>query len=717
MLSKTRAAGVNTGLWVVKFKAKDLGDDFKAAAETKNAAGNPASILYAVAVKNTYKASEEASTRRVTSEYGVDLTTTDAGHQPEFAVNGTQVASIHNRYFYADDETPTSKIPELVWIKDAATTVVTEGENANAVNRPNTQGWSDAKKDNRQKMQILAVEKGKPITIDFANVEKAGVKGFYVTLDEKYAVESAPSELNAWNSYSYKGVGYKKNGTTAVPATLFEGGKGEITIEDLGNVKGDVIGFRVYAVNYDGTLTDPDGRSFYVAVGDVKGIKNLGNSDLTLNKDNKFESTVALPADFSEYDFNKFTGWTVTEKDASGYTPTKADFTVKYYDEENNEVSTLNKTVKSIKFILNNPTNFIDGATYNVTTTLTTKISSAVANVCTVNASFTKVMPTEAPTFGYRDGFSATPEYLVPEDGSYIVGEVNKSGHFDFRNILIINNNTNWKGQDLFDEANAGTFEFNVANGTYKTENNNEVLTTAKAVNNGTTVYLLNVQNGKNNLVDNVTSRKISANYIYKNISKKYDEEAEEYVTGNYPVASPSTENIVYCAWSKTFDYDVNSHMVDEIVNDKKTGKKVESNPWLLKNTVEWNATAGENQTLDLGDLNAKVKDLGLLPVTKGVNGTTLAAFLEANTLKVIEGKYGEVYTTDNSGVQINPYFSATIANGVITLTQKSQTTIPSSVKGGKIHFTVADCFGNKFDIVLPFNIKVNEVPAGARKH
>ena len=69
--------------------------------------------------------------------------------------------------------------------------------------------------------------------------------------------------MNAWNSYSYENVGYKKNGTTYQPAKLFTGNKGIIKINDMGNVKGDVIGFRVYAVNYDGTLTDPDGRAFY----------------------------------------------------------------------------------------------------------------------------------------------------------------------------------------------------------------------------------------------------------------------------------------------------------------------------------------------------------------------------------------------------------------------------------------------------------------------
>ncbi len=125
----------------------------------------------------------------------------------------------------------------------------------NAVNRP--AGWNNAAKDNRQPSTILAVEKGKNITIDFTNTNIAkNVKGFYVTLDEKFAQESAPSELNAWNSYTYENVGYKGK-----PAKLFTGNKGTIKIQDMGNVKGDVIGFRVYAVNYDGILTDPDGRA------------------------------------------------------------------------------------------------------------------------------------------------------------------------------------------------------------------------------------------------------------------------------------------------------------------------------------------------------------------------------------------------------------------------------------------------------------------------
>ncbi len=699
----TRAGGVNSGLWVVKFKAKDLGDNFKAAAETE-VNGRARSILYAVAVKNTYNTTdkaEEASTRRVTSEYGIDLNTTPAKPAWGFTVNERSVSEIHNRYVatesFVSTDLTTAKTyaQELTWLDNnkPATKVILTGDDQNAVDRKDhTTGtrtsWYDGV-DNRQSCNILAVEKGKPITIDFGNTRGMGIKGFYVTLDEKFAQESAPSELNAWNSYTFENVGYKNQ-----PAKLFEGSKGTITIKDMNNVKGDVIGFRVHAVNYDGTLTDPDGRSFYVAVGDVKTIKNLGNSDLTWNETNKqFESTVVLPADFSSYDFDDNTDWQIAGADESGYIPTLGDFTVEYYAADGSKVNSLNNTVKSVKFILNHPTAFIDGATYNVTTTLTKQISSATAKVCTINASFTKKMPTDAPTFTYRDGFTKNPEYIIPDGNNYsVLASGNKGGKFDLRNILIINNNTTWNGVDLFQEE--GVFTFNVAGGTYNTNGNLD-----KAETTGTD-YIMAVNNsGEQNLVDNSTERTIKANYTYKDISKR--KVNGSWYTGNFPVPSTSSEKIVYCSWMKTFELDVN-----------KTGMK-----WSDNNKVTWKANPDANGTkLLFSKLAVKVKDINLLPVKTGVNGSTMDTFLASGALAVVEGKYGEIWTTSTNEKQINPYFSASIDATGITLKQISQTKIPSGVKGGKIWFTVKDCFGNVKDIKLDFQIESNGVES-ARKH
>lgn len=704
----TRSNSGNSGLWVVKFKATEMGDKF-AEAEMADVNGRPKKILYAVAVKNTYNTTGEEkdeATRRVTSEFDVDLASGVAKHVWDFDVNGTSVAEIHNRYKSCENgATSTTSVKELVWKMKrderynnyyvTATDAIETGDHVNVVNRPtepvNGITYTDAEKDNRQDMPILAVAQGQPITIDFSNNIETGVKGFYVTLDEHYALESAPSELNAWNSYTYKGVGYKN-----VPATLFEGGKGEITIVNTGNVQGDVIGFRVYAVNYDGTLTDPDGRSFYVAVGDVQGVKDLGNSDLTLNGDastSKFESTVALSADLSNLDFDDFTGWKITAADASGTIPTQ--FAVEYYgkDGEKLDIPKPSKDVKSIKFILEDPQSFIDGATYNVTGTLTKKISTATSNVCVLNASFTKVMPTAAPTFCYRDGYSKTPEYIIPEGGNYTVGSDNKGGSFKLNNLLIIDNNNTWKGDDLFDEAStAGKFSFNVSNGTYDAEKKNVVSAKAEAP------YVLSVVNGKNNLVDNKTERTIAANYIYYDISKQYNKETKQYeLVHEYPVPSASSAKIVYCSWMKTL-------AVKTALKSTWTGTKGDGDG---KNVVTWMANGKGGATLDLANLQTEISDLKLLPAGALIaDGKSFGGLIDKNVVEVVKVKYDKVYTTDKTNTQVNPHFSAEFDGSKIVLTQRAESTVAPSTTAGNIHFTVKDCFGNTKEIVLPFYIK-----------
>ena len=703
LLGNTRAADndAKSGLWVVKFKAKEVGEKFKAAVEAKDENDKTCSVLYSVAVKNTYNntsdKAEDNKTRRVTSEYAVDLNTYKAQHVWDFSVNGISVANIHNRWSETEAGNSTLGIPEYVWKNEAATTVITENadpDKINAVNRP--AGWNDAAKDNRQPSTILAVEKGKNITIDFTNTNIAkNVKGFYVTLDEKFAQESAPSELNAWNSYTYENVGYKGK-----PAKLFTGNKGTIKIQDMGNVKGDVIGFRVYAVNYDGTLTDPDGRAFYVAVGDVKTDVTIPTTNLSYNLQNrKFMSEpVDVENIISGLDFDaKDYAWTVAEKDADNKKPTGVDAI--YVLADGSTTSELSNEVKKVIFILSNPGEFIDGETYKVQATLTKQISSATATVSTVTASFKKVMPTEAPKFAYRDGFGKDAKgndinkYIVPNDGDYKINGI-KNGYYDLRNILVINNNkSTWNGQDLFDTNNdwLGEFKFYVADGTWK---NSTQLEEAEAVRSG---YHLYVRNYGGNLVDNETVRTITGKFSYWGISKHLNQTGTSYVANDdYVVKSESSEKLTYCSWTKTFNV---------LTGDKST--------WVTgtNNTVTWTADKSESTTLDLANLGTEIKDAELLPVAlTGVDAKKFSTYMTAGVLAPVYNNEDNVYvwTTSKGGSQYNPYFTAEFSNDrtKIILTQKNQGSIPSSVTSGEIHFTVKDCFGNKKNIPLPFVIK-----------
>ena len=543
----------------------------------------------------------------------------------------------------------------------------------------------------------MAVEKGKNITIDFTNsIIAKNVKGFYVTLDEKFAGESKPSELNAWNSYSYENVGYKKNGTEVVPAHLFTGNKGTIKIKDLGNVKGDVIGFRVYAVNYDGTLTDPDGRAFYVAVGDVKTDVTIPATNLTYNLEQKkfmsepvdIENIIsALDFDAQDYD------WTVAEKDADNKMPTGVNAI--YVLADGKKTRELSNAVKKVIFEISNPGTFIDGETYKVQATLTKRISSATATVSTVTASFKKVMPTEAPEFAYRDGFGKDiNKYIVPDNGNYEISGYNKGGYYDFRNILVINNNkTSWNGFDLFDtnSENMGVFNFNVANGTW----NNDQLEEAKAYPGRYLLYVNNSNDRDRNLVDNKTERTITGKFYYSRISKHLNQDGTRYVENDsYAVKSKSSEKLTYCSWIKTFDV---------LVGERTT--------WVTgtNNTVTWTADQSVETTLDLANLGTEIKDADLLPVAlTGVDATKFSTYMTANVLKPVwTDDNVNVWTTSMDGIQYNPYFTARF-NGDYTkiiLTQNNQGTIPSSVTGGEIHFIVKDCFGNEKEITLPFVI------------
>ena len=191
-------------------------------------------------------------------------------------------------------------------------------------------------------------------------VRSTEIGGFFVMLDQNFARESSTSEVSAWTQYIYEGVGFRSvNGFNTVTgqyiydetrndeqagivngirkATLFKGNEGTIKIKNARGAKGDVIGFRVYAVNLDGTLYDPDGRAFYVKVGDATEDRTL-NFDVTVYKEagdtaTQAEDIVAFNKAADKAKTNQFFNmtqieknkgskytfkWSWTEKDAQG---------------------------------------------------------------------------------------------------------------------------------------------------------------------------------------------------------------------------------------------------------------------------------------------------------------------------------------------------------------------------------------------------------------
>ena len=247
----TKAEGDNA-LWEITASLKKDYDKatFNAATQSKGR-----NILFAVKVNNT---KDDAEERDVYSSY--DITLNAYGSDPlsslNYTVDEVSVEKYNNRYDKASKsllqtDNLGNLAKEYTWktgysnIPVPAVAPITQGANANVL---------EDIKDNRSDKDVFPAVQGVPIEIEVVDYYNS-VRAIYVVLDKANAVESAPSELNAWESYDYEGLNEVVEGTYTT-ITI----NGDETINDY-------IGFRVYAVNYDGTLVDPDGKAFYVNLG------------------------------------------------------------------------------------------------------------------------------------------------------------------------------------------------------------------------------------------------------------------------------------------------------------------------------------------------------------------------------------------------------------------------------------------------------------------
>ena len=255
-----------TGLWRVTINLKD---DVKAADVQKSVhwnKTNETAALYAIAINNTATASEgrfavsQFDLKPVCKEYepGADL---------DFDVNGVNVGIIKNRWnsnaagtsFWVEAEDNTiergKEYYELAWAGDPVVPAVDTLTAAGVAN------YAIDANDVRFGADLLPVAVGDDIVL--SGFDPLQIAYYYVLYDLNNAIESAPSESNIWQKYNVSGLGEMKRAADKLT----------IKIDDA-TADGDVIGFRVYAVNYDGTLTDPDGKAFYVQYGKGQTISN-----------------------------------------------------------------------------------------------------------------------------------------------------------------------------------------------------------------------------------------------------------------------------------------------------------------------------------------------------------------------------------------------------------------------------------------------------------
>ena len=324
------------GLWEVTVKLQDNFDMEKFIAAAYTETGK--SIQYAVMVGDSAK-----DERQVVSEYSLLLNGDEKVNQRviNLTVNDTPINQIHNRFNYYNNEAngwtesgSGTKVPyvEQTWNMKREQVMgnwnyvyapwaepIFSGNNCNTVAAAyNVQGSEQY--DERNGNTSLRVKAGEPFEIKFASEVAKNIRAYYVTFDEQCAVESAPSELQAWKSYKQNCEGLK-NMDKVFPATE------TITLSLPEEANGDYIGFRVYAVNYDGSLVDPDGRAFYVYVGELSEL----SASLTLSMDSEVVTPRETTVKSEAKDFNT-SSWTKATEGSY--------YSIEVMDEEGNDVTT-----------------------------------------------------------------------------------------------------------------------------------------------------------------------------------------------------------------------------------------------------------------------------------------------------------------------------------------------------------------------------------------
>ena len=707
----TRAANATegNGLWTVTFKLKDGVDiqKFEEATISQNSY-----VQFAVAVKNTTSEAKE-SPRRVVSAYSVDVK--GSSYEPannNILVQGNDdvwkdIRDIRNRFsiwnvngedkgvaYSAETEEHVYGVNELEW---AGKTPYTAEEAAN-----HTQ-WAknDQRADSWRNKHLLPVTVGKKINIALGAMlgnnntpyyynTKTGrgyaVKGFYVTLDKDFAIESAPSELNAWAKYSYENVGVTNSkGTITKAAHMFYGNEGYITINSLEDteVKGDIIGFRVFAVNFDGTLVDPDGRAFYVKVGDAKDQQTVAEANATITatasgsqyfKRNGNESNffANITTDAFNVGATEITDWTVDYTNNPGdlgNDPIKNltygdDFNVKYYNKKGQEVSITSGEVASAKVFLLRPQRFVDGGTYTIKATL----SDNVHELRDVTLKFTKVMPTakDIKALKYVD------EKLVANN---------------------LFSNVDWTSSNIY------KFSQNPANDGSIYE---------KVVSREMTDYVSGLVDSHYTLWFeslNVEQSKIAFDYSYsvdrKNIDGK--EHAISYAYDFGPISL--THSYVTGEWLAPSEYVINA----------ESNLKMLFNTWLNKETWAWKKDYTPTLTWNAGVpvRNQKVSAANIIGANSLLgrfNDKSLDALFAAGYTQIAE-KNGKPYVSFS-----NPAFDVTVdiehstslgsaGNITFVFNQTTKTTVPDT--SGTLTVGVEDCFGQVKVITLG-NIKID---------
>ena len=619
----TRAASEG-GLFVVSLKVAPNTTD---AALKKAVAADGKKVAFFVAINNT-SVNDEAQGTDTKDRYAI--TTRDFEVNDPTAYKGaTSLAAVK---IYSENTMTEANAKTLDKIKDRET---------------------------RKSYADIPATSGENIVIDFSGLQN--VDKFYVVRDDWFVGESDASEINAWNSYSYKGLSQVidvNNGT----------GKGQVSVT-LPEVKGDEVGFRIFAVNYDGTLVDADGAAFYVYVGEDANAASVKGSFVATKAGAGEQTTGWLPISGSLKNGEALPP-TVTFK-VNGKDITAAVTYAK--DDKGTTASNVSETKYAQFTIQNEIKDWEDGATANFQI-VSKDAKGNQENV--INVELTKTMPTAETTKALMN-YSWKAEqlvngvytaYLYPENDAWTTATA-ANGYKDLNQAI----------NGLKDG-----FYIQIANADLKTVSGKNVY--AKNLVASATPWKINVSNAADDngtkLIDNETKHETTIGYNYGEISS--DPDKNDYIvnveTVNTIFACPLNTTAQTYAFGKR-EYTVGNKKLTEDVN------------YIVYNTTS--AIGVDTKT-----------PVNLLKYIIGTNKFDNSVFGgELSTL--LASKYVSATAKLTSNANGNEdYFTVTIANGAITFTPQSGTTNPVADVPSTLTITLKDAFGHDNVYKLPFTVK-----------
>ena len=666
----SRAASVNTGLWKLPISVTEgvSKEDFEKAVQTEDGS----KILYAVAVNNTTTSeATSAADRYVVSSYDVQPVYKDfeADNDFTFKVDGTSIKEIHNRWngtkIVSEKTTDSKDNPEYAWKKDAATAPVVDNADQTKTN------VKKANEDVRSGEALLQVEVDKPFTISDLAVANDNKKGaadyYYVVLDKENAIESGVSELNAWNSYVIDGL--CKN--------VKAGEKLSLTIKSQA-ANGDIIGFRVYAVNRDGKLLDPDGKAFYVIVGKAIGGIISGNID-------PFKK-VTETKEFKPFAGVTYGEWTIDTEASKAALPLAGKtpkFTAVYYKKSNGKLVKIDFTESAtekvpsdaeyVAFEVDHPEYIADNESVILVNQMTGGSGVDGYKAGTVTAKWTKVMPTAFPAdIEFRpkqeitDGSGKFKAFLKPEYG-WNTSNTSGYGTVDLNNVFYnLDNNV----------------EFTIADAR-KNNNKIENLTVA-----GTTDK--NNANHHNTVIaaefiDSKTEHKVTAKYNYGMISCRKNDKGV-YEPQNWTIDYKKDMSVIFACWESVNTYDWAKATTKLTIAGVEYAKDAKLQPKLT-----WKANPQDVQGYNTS----------FMKVSNSYNndffGGTVSSLINDKLFKYVENSAHLSY-----GKQIDPYFTVSIdTNGNITFSQKDVQVenAPVADHDEVLSFDVTDAYGHTITI------------------